>query len=128
MSNDCGAVERMAHNRARKRTLETDVLALERQLSVSKKRITDETINAFARKMAEALQSGDPRFRAAYVRLFVQRVEVSADEIRIAGTTTALERALVEDGARPDGSVPFFDREWCPGEDSNLHALASAST
>ncbi len=60
-----------------------------------------------------------PDFRAAYVRLFVERVDVSAEEIRISGTKTALERALVADGALPNGVVPFFDREWCRLGDSN---------
>ena len=128
LPTDALFVDRMAYNRAKKRTLEADILALERQLSVSKKRITDETIKAFACKMAEALESGDPRFRAAYVRLFVERVDVSAAEIKISGTKTALERALIDDGTSQNGLVPFFDRKWCPEEDSNLHAVASAST
>jgi site-specific DNA recombinase len=106
-------VERMAHNRARKRALETDILAIERQLAITKKRITAQTIEAFALKMRQALDSSDPRFRSAYVRLFVDRVDLTADEIRIFGTKVALERALIEADSRPDGSVPIFDREWC---------------
>ena len=123
LPNETLFVDRMAHNRAVKRTLETDVLSLERRLSVSKKRIADEPINAFARKMAEALESGDPRFRAAYVRLFVERVEVSEAEIKISRTKTALERALVSDRTSQNGSVLFFDRKWCPRPDSNRHSF-----
>ena len=112
-------IERMAHNRARKTALETDVRSLERQLSTSRIRITEEMIAAFASKMAHALREGDPRFRAAYVRLFVSRVELSAEEIKIFGTKDALERALMHDGNPEDEAVPIFDREWCRLRDSN---------
>lgn len=44
-------VERMAHNRARKAALEADVQSLERLLSTSKMRITEQMIAAFGEKM-----------------------------------------------------------------------------
>ena len=117
-------VERMAHNRARKAALEADVESLERQLATSKVRISEDMIQAFAEKMARALLDESDQFRKDYVRLFVSRVELSAQEIRIKGTKSALERALVRDAGPPDGMVPIFDREWCPEEDSNLHGVA----
>jgi DNA invertase Pin-like site-specific DNA recombinase len=113
-------VERMAHNRARKSALEADVRSLERQLSTSKIKISEEMIAAFADRMANALREGEPQFRAAYVRLFVSRVELSAEEIRIFGSKSALERALIHDGEPVQGEVPIFDREWCRLQDSNL--------
>jgi hypothetical protein len=58
-------------------------------------------------------------FRTAYVRLFVDEVVVSPDEIRITGSKTALERALVCSDDEPGGAVPIFDREWCRLRDSN---------
>ncbi len=118
-------VERMAHNRARKSALEADVRSLERQLSTSKVQITEEMIAAFADKMAHALREGDPQFRAAYVRLFVSRVELSAEEIRIFGTKDALEKALIHNGKPEEGTVPIFDREWCGWRDSNPHEQSS---
>ncbi|MGN6819521.1 MAG: recombinase zinc beta ribbon domain-containing protein [Sphingomonas sp.] len=106
-------VERMAHNRARKSVLEADVRNLERQLSGPKKRITKEMIASFGEKMRQALWNGDPTFRSAYVRLFVERVEVSADEIRIFGSKSAVEKTLAEIDEPLTDPVPIFDREWC---------------
>ena len=82
----------------------------------------------FGERMSDMLRNGDNVFRTAYVRLFVDEVVVSPDEIRITGTKAALDRALVCADDQSGGPVPIFHREWCPGEDSNLHALASAST
>lgn len=56
LADDPLFVERMAHNKARMRALETDVLRLERQLSTSMIRITEEMIAFFADKMAHALR------------------------------------------------------------------------
>lgn len=112
-------VERMAYNRARKASLETDVQSLERQLSSSKIRITEEMVSAFARKIAHALRDEKNPFRKEYVRLFVSRVELSSEEICIFGTKDALERALIHDGDPINEMVPIFDRKWCPEENSH---------
>jgi site-specific DNA recombinase len=47
--------------------------------------------------------------------------------IEITGPTAALE-AGVATGIPVKAGVPSFDREWCPEEDSNLHAVTSAAT
>ena len=120
--------ERMAHNKARKSVLEADVRGLEAQLAKSKVRITKEMIEKFGERMRSALRDGNHQFRSAYVRLFVDQVTVTPDEIVITGSKAALERTLVKVGNPAREPVPIFDRECCPGEDSNLHALASAST
>ena len=96
-------VERMAHDRARNAALETDVKSYDRQFSTSKIRIMEEMIAAFASKMAHVLRNGDPWFRAAYMHLFVSRVELSADAIRIFGTKDAFKQALTQDGNRKMG-------------------------
>ncbi|URD59931.1 recombinase family protein [Sphingomonas sp. KRR8] len=112
--------ERMAHNRARKSVLEADVKALEAQLAKAKVRITKEMIKTFGERMRTALRDGDRQFRSAYVRLFVDQVTVTPEEIVITGSKAALERTLVkvDDPAREP--VPIFDREWCRLQDSNL--------
>jgi hypothetical protein len=118
--NDPLFVERMAHNKARKAALETGVQSLEPQLGNSKIHITEEMITAFADKMAHALRDEGNQFRKEYVRLIVSRVELATDELRIFGTSDALERGLIRDGNPNDGPVSIFDRKWCRLQDSNL--------
>ncbi|MBX7482927.1 hypothetical protein [Qipengyuania qiaonensis] len=76
-------------------------------------------IEGFAKRISHALTNGDPKFRSAYLRLFVGKVEITNDDIRIFGTTEALEKALVFDAGSDTGKVPIFDREWCRLRDSN---------
>ena len=99
---------------------------LKRALSASTNRITEETIGKFGLLLKKRLAE-NAATRKAYVRLLIDRVTVNDNEIVIRGSKAALEAAV---GARAPlhAQVPSFDRKWCPGEDSNLHALASAST
>ena len=99
---------------------------LKRALSASSNRITEETIGKFGLLLKKRL-SENTATRKGYVRLLIDRVTVNEKEIVIEGSKAALEAAVgAKDSLRPQ--VPRFDREWCPEEDSNLHALASAST
>ena len=66
--------------------------------------------------------------RRAYARLLISSVMVNDNEIVIAGSKAALENAAQKGDHADCAGVPSFDRKWCPEEDSNLHALASAST
>ena len=121
-------IERMAQHRARKSALEAEIHSLEGQLATARLKVDEKMIAEFGRRLGRALREGDNAFRTAYVRLFVDRVIVFADEIRIEGSKVALERALVSVDDPNVLPVPSLDREWCPGEDSNLHAVSSAAT
>ena len=112
-------VQRIAHNQARKSALKAEEKSLELQLSSSKTRIDEKMIEGFAKRISNALREGDPKFRAAYVRLFVGKVELTNDEVRIFGTKDALEKALVANANPELGEVPIFDRKWCRLRDSN---------
>ncbi len=70
----------------------------------------------------------DPTLRTAYLRMLVSDVTVATDKILIYGPRAALANGVTSGVPRLEGAVPIFDRKWCPEEDSNLHALASAST
>jgi site-specific DNA recombinase len=64
------------------------------------------------------LRHGDPAFRKAYLRLFVDRIEVDDAEVRIMGSKAALVKAVGSDDP-PEGLVPSFMGEWRPHRDSN---------
>ena len=64
----------------------------------------------------------NPRTHVAPGALDAERlfeVVVTPEEIRITGSKTALERALICGDDEPGGPVPIFDREWCRLGDSN---------
>ena len=120
--------KRMSLHRSRITALDTTIDSLERQLARGAARITPEAVDRFGETLKQALVEGESAFRKAYVRMLVQQVALTNDEISITGSKLALEHALARSSRGKAPVVPSFDREWCPEEDSNLHALASAST
>ena len=125
---DGDIVERIASHRQRERTLGVEIDGLERQLHISKRRITEGMIDKFGDSLASALRDGDANFRRRYVSLLIDRVEVSNDMIRLCGSRHAIEHAFIAGDGDAAGAVPIFDRKWCPGKDSNLHDLAVTGT
>ena len=124
---DPAFAERMAANRAQLAALTSRIDTLETQLVRGSRRITEQTVDRFGALLSAKLHDDDSALRGAYLRMFVSEVRVSESEIAISGPTAALEAGMAT-GLPHKGAVPNFDREWCPEEDSNLHALASAST
>ena len=69
-------------------------------------------IEAFAATIQSKLNNPDSTFRKRYLRLFVDRVEVDDEEVRVYGPKSALVQGLVE-ATKPDTQgVPSFDTEW----------------
>ena len=90
-----------------------EVKLLEKSARADDRAITAERVEQFAVLLRQSLANGDPAFRKAYLRLFVDIVVVGDTEIRISGPTGALAKAASE-GALPDAAtvVPSFVREW----------------
>src|SRR3546814_862661 len=57
----------------------------ERRLDAPRAALTPERVEVFARVLRQKLRDGDIAFRTAYLRLFVERVDVDDAEIRISG-------------------------------------------
>ena len=113
-------VERIALQRARQQSATTEIESIERQLTISRKRITPAVIAEFGQVLRAKLVAGDANFRRAYVSLLVEKVTLSPDQIRISGTRSALEHLLISDKPPLAAKVPIFDRDWCRLQDSNL--------
>ena len=120
--------QRLAERKTEVSDLEARERSLAAQLGGTTPSITMEVVERFGRTLADRIRNGDAALRRAWVRLFVDRVTVSNGEIVISGTKRALEAALVHGEMPGMPVVPSFDLKWCPEEDSNLHALASAAT
>jgi site-specific DNA recombinase len=76
------------------------------------KALAKSNLKKFSDAMHEKLRADDPAFRKAYVRLFVDEVTVSDEEIRISGPKAALTHAISSKEISTSKGVPSFDREW----------------
>ncbi len=120
--------KRMGENRSALAATSSRIDTLETQLARGSRRITPSTISRFGELLSARLRDDDSTLRKAYLRMLVSKVTVSKDEILISGPRSVLENGVCNGAPRLQGTVPIFDREWCPEEDSNLHDLAIAST
>ncbi len=69
-------------------------------------------LERFTREMRTRLRDENPAFRRAYVRQFVEKVEVADTEIRITGPKAAIASAITEHQKGTPKGVPSFVREW----------------
>lgn len=105
----------------RRRRAEESLRLFEAQASADRpKAITPAKIAKVGESIRLALQQGDPAFRRAYLRLFVEQVEVDDENIRISGPTAALAQAAAAESPESltaNGSQ--FRSGWRPLRDSN---------
>ena len=82
--------------------------------------LTPKNLERFSLAMRQAIRNPESRFRKAYLRQFVERVEVDDDEIRIRGSHAALAQGLAARPAQAESGVPSFGQDWWVQQDSNL--------
>jgi site-specific DNA recombinase len=66
------------------------------------------------------MRNRESGFRKAYLRQFVERIEVDDDEIRMRGSHAALAQGLAARPVEAEGGVPSFGADWWARQDSNL--------
>ncbi len=96
----------------------------ERQLDQPIKPIAQSSLDAFSKAMRAQITGGSTPFRKAYLRLFIDRIDVGEDEIRISGSDLALMAAAQQQKNTAEPVVPTFAQEWCGWRESNPHSLA----
>lgn len=84
------------------------------------KALAKKNLERFTETMRAKLHNENPSFRRAYVRQFVDKVEVSDSEIRISGPRAALASAIAANEQGTPKGVPSFVREWWTVQGSNL--------
>jgi site-specific DNA recombinase len=111
--------DRLEAAKAARRTAEDRVRLLSAAGTSATTAITSSALTKLAHCLRQALQNGDPTFRKAYLRLFVDQVIVGDTEIRLRGPTAALARAAESGPVSLPEQVPSFMRVWRPVRDSN---------
>jgi hypothetical protein len=66
------------------------------------------------------MRNRESGFRKAYIRRFVERVEVDDNEIRIRGSHAALVQRIAGRPEEAAGGVPSSVQGWWARQDSNL--------
>jgi site-specific DNA recombinase len=105
--------------RARRTLLQDDLARASASPAPGQATLTPEKLARLSTEMTRMLHEGPAALRKAYLRLFVDKVVVSRDEIRLSGPTAALARAAMAPPADSPGEVLTFVREWRPRRDSN---------
>ncbi|HXW72306.1 MAG TPA: recombinase family protein [Methylocella sp.] len=81
-------------------------------------RLETDKIVCFGNLMRRNITEGEIPFRKAYLRSLIEAIEVDDHAIRIHGSKTVLERAVLADQAKHPG-VRGFVRNWRARRDSN---------
>jgi site-specific DNA recombinase len=118
--NDPTLKERLDNARLGRQAAKERVRLLDGAAASGTARITGEKLAALATALRAVVRDGDPAFRKAYPRLFVEQVVVGDTDIRMRGPTEALAKAASSGGLPITASmVPSFVRQWRPVRDSN---------
>jgi site-specific DNA recombinase len=94
------------------------------QSALPAKVLAQNNLEKFTKAVKANLRDEDPAFRRAYVRQFVDRVEVSYDEVRISGSKAALAGAIASQEKGTSEGVPSFVRKWWAVQGLNLRPHA----
>jgi DNA invertase Pin-like site-specific DNA recombinase len=112
--------EQISRRKAQRDEIERQMAMLGRRLDIPTGWAGPQKIEAFAKGLRDLWTCGDQRFRQAYLRLLVDRVEIKGTEICISGAKDVLAAAVTQGHEAHPERVRSFAREWRPQRDSNL--------
>ena len=110
--------ERMTTAKLQKSEAETRIRTLTARLDLAKIEISDEQIEHFTNEIRRRLRSEDPTFRRTWLHMFVDKVVITDDQVKITGPFEPIVD-MAKSGNVPGNKVPKFAREWRAREDSN---------
>ena len=96
------------------------IASLDQRRDVPNHLLTSKKLERFTAAMSGKFNSKDNTLRKAYVRQFVDRIEVDDSEVRIYGSKAALVNALANPDSTKATGVPSFEKGWWARQDSNL--------
>ncbi|ESQ83642.1 hypothetical protein [Asticcacaulis benevestitus] len=80
-------------------------------IQVDEPTVDEERLSTFSRLIREKLQTGDISYRKAYIRGLLDTIEVGHETIRLRGSKSALERAILTEQTN-DKVVRSLVQEW----------------
>jgi hypothetical protein len=113
--------ERLDAARSAREATAGRVRLLDTQSLLGPAAINSDSIAGLATALQGAVQSDDPAFRKAHLRLFVDEAIVGDGEIRMRGPKAALAKATAIGALPPTGVAwcPGWSGGWRPRRDSN---------
>ena len=97
------------------------ISGLNRRRDIPKDLFSPVNLSRFSKAFRTKLDEPSAAYRKRYLHLFVDRIEVGDQEIRISGSKRALAGGIAKTTKPGDPMVPSFGMDWCPGGDSNSH-------
>ena len=103
----------------------TSTLDALRQRSMARTELSPDMVQRFSSGIRRRLRDADPAFRRTWLHMFVSKVTIGKDRVRICGPKDRLLKAVSEDEEPARAMVPTFAREWRTRHDSNVWPLPS---
>ena len=116
---DPALAERLKALKTKRSSLQSQISTTSATEPAQKHRLTEAKLNKLSVAIRSALRDQPPEMRKAYLKLFVDNVTISKEEIRVSGPKGMLAKAAMNDLPDMPGEVITFVREWRPVGDSN---------
>jgi len=94
-------------------------LVIDEQIAAANRPLSPQQIARAIAGLSDLLRNGDLQLRKAYLRLFIETIEVHDGEIIVTGSRDAVAKAVQPPPGNPSNSVPVFVQEWRPRRDLN---------
>jgi site-specific DNA recombinase len=111
--------ERLDALKAKRRALVSQIASASENSVMPSTQLTEAKLAKLSSAIRGALHTAEPAMRKAYIKMFVDKVILSRDEIRISGPKGLLAKAALNDLPETPAGVIAFVREWRPVGDSN---------
>ncbi len=97
----------------------TAMLDALRQRGTALRELSPDMVQRFSSGIRRRLRDADPAFRRTWLHMFVSKVTIGKDRVRICGPKDQLLKAVSADEDSVRTMVPTFAREWRALRDSN---------
>ena len=118
-SDDPQFSDRLSRHKANRARLQNELALADTATSGGQISITPAKLERLSEAMRNALKDATTDRRRRYLRMFITRVTVSKQEVRISGPRAALATAAGTDAPLAGSEVLSFVRRWRPRRDSN---------